>query len=244
MTADFCLRLGWAIGKMFTRRGNGQILIGKDTRVSGYMLESALESGLLSAGADVGLTGPMPTPAVAYLTRTLRTAAGIVISASHNPYHDNGIKVFDSNGNKLDDALEREIESQLNLEMTGAASDELGKAVRIDDVAGRYIEFCKATVPRGFRLQRLHVLLDCAHGATYHVAPGVLEELDARITLIGAPPTASTSIRSAAHPIRSNCRAKLTPMAPTWASPLTAMETGSSWWTTRGKSSMGTNCCT
>ena len=202
MTADFCLRLGWAIGKMFTRRGNGQILIGKDTRVSGYMLESALESGLLSAGADVGLTGPMPTPAVAYLTRTLRAAAGIVISASHNPYQDNGIKVFDGNGNKLDDALEGEIESQLNLEMTGAASDELGKAVRIDDVAGRYIEFCKATVPRGFRLQRLHILLDCAHGATYHVAPGVFEELGARITLIGASPNGFNinQNRGASHP--------------------------------------------
>ena len=188
MTAEFCLRLGWTIGKMFAHHGNGQVLVGKDTRVSGYMLESALESGLLSAGADVGLTGPMPTPAVAYLTRTLRAAAGIVISASHNPYRDNGIKVFDRNGNKLDDELEAEIETQLALEMTGAASDDLGKAVRIGDVAGRYIEFCKGTVPRGFRLQGLHIVVDCAHGATYHVAPGVFEELGARITLIGASP--------------------------------------------------------
>ena len=188
MTAEFCLRLGWTIGKMFAHHGNGQVLVGKDTRVSGYMLESALESGLLSAGADVGLTGPMPTPAVAYLTRTLRAAAGIVISASHNPYRDNGIKVFDRNGNKLDDELEAEIETQLALEMTGAASDDLGKAVRIGDVAGRYIEFCKGTVPRGFRLQGLHIVMDCAHGATYHVAPGVFEELGARITLIGASP--------------------------------------------------------
>lgn len=124
MTAEFCLRLGWTIGKMFAHRGSGQVLIGKDTRVSGYMLESALESGLLSAGADVGLTGPMPTPAVAYLTRTLRAAAGIVISASHNPYGDNGIKIFDRNGNKLDDALEAEIEKQLALEMTGATSED------------------------------------------------------------------------------------------------------------------------
>ena len=215
MTAEFCLRLGWTIGKMFAHHGNGQVLVGKDTRVSGYMLESALESGLLSAGADVGLTGPMPTPAVAYLTRTLRAAAGIVISASHNPYRDNGIKVFDRNGNKLDDELEAEIETQLALEMTGAASDDLGKAVRIGDVAGRYIEFCKGTVPRGFRLQGLHIVVDCAHGATYHVAPGVFEELGARITLIGASPTGSTSTKTRDHPIRSNWRNKLQPSALT-----------------------------
>ena len=188
ITAEFCLRLGWAIGKLFARTGNDRILIGKDTRVSGYMLESALESGLLSAGTDVGLMGPMPTPAVAYLTRALRAAAGIMISASHNPYQDNGIKIFDRDGNKLDDGLEAEIEAQLGQEMVGAASDQLGKAARIEDVAGRYIEFCKATVPRGFRLQGLHVLLDCAHGATYHVAPGVFEELGARVTLTGASP--------------------------------------------------------
>ena len=188
MTAEFCLQLGWTIGKMFARQGSGQVLIGKDTRVSCYMLESALEAGLLSAGADVGLTGPMPTPALAYLTRTLRAAAGIVISASHNPYSDNGIKIFDRNGNKLDDGREAEIEKQLAEEMTSAASDGLGKAVRIGDVAGRYIEFCKSTVPRGFRLQGLHIVLDCAHGATYHVAPGVFEELGARITVIGASP--------------------------------------------------------
>ena len=188
MTAEFCLQLGWTIGKMFAHQGSGQVLIGKDTRVSCYMLESALETGLLSAGADVGLTGPMPTPAVAYLTRTLRAAAGIVISASHNPYQDNGIKIFDRNGNKLDDEREAEIEKQLAAEKTSAASDDLGKAVRIGDVAGRYIEFCKSTVPRGFRLQGLHIVLDCAHGATYHVAPGVFEELGARITVIGASP--------------------------------------------------------
>ena len=188
MTAEFCLQLGWTIGKLFARQGSGQVLIGKDTRVSCYMLESALEAGLLSAGADVGLTGPMPTPALAYLTRTLRAAAGIVISASHNPYRDNGIKIFDRNGNKLDDGREAEIEKQLAAEMTSAASDGLGKAVRIGDVAGRYIEFCKSTVPRGFRLQGLHIVLDCAHGATYHVAPGVFEELGTRITVIGASP--------------------------------------------------------
>ena len=204
MTAEFCLRLGWTIGKMFAHRGSGQVLIGKDTRVSGYMLESALESGLLSAGADVGLTGPMPTPAVAYLTRTLRAAAGIVISASHNPYGDNGIKIFDRNGNKLDDALEAEIEKQLALEMTGATSDDLGKAVRIGDVAGRYIEFCKGTVARGFRLQGLHIVLDCAHGATYHVAPGVFEELGARITVTGASPDGFNINRNrgSSHPAR------------------------------------------
>ena len=188
ITADFSLRLGWAIGKLFSRRGNGRILIGKDTRVSGYMLESALEAGLLSAGSDVGLMGPMPTSAVAYLTRTLGAAAGIMISASHNTYHDNGFKIFDQGGNKLEDALEADIEAQLQQQMIGTASDHLGKAVRINDVAGRYIEFCKATVPRGYRLQGLHVVVDCAHGATYHVAPGVFEELGARVTLTGTSP--------------------------------------------------------
>lgn len=188
ITPEFCLRLGWAVGRAFSRHGESHVLIGKDTRISGYMLESVLESGLVSAGANVSLLGPMPTPAVAYLTRTLRADAGIVISASHNPYYDNGIKFFDHHGNKLPDEVELEIEKQLEGEMACVDSDQLGKAVRIGDAAGRYIEFCKATVNRGFRLRGLRVVLDCAHGATYHVAPGVFEELGAEIFVIGRTP--------------------------------------------------------
>ena len=188
ITPEFCLHLGWAVGRVFTRRGNCHIIIGKDTRVSGYMLESVLESGLVSAGADVSLLGPMPTPAIAYLTRTLRADAGIVVSASHNPYQDNGIKFFDASGNKLGDDVEAEIEAQLENAMVCAASNRLGKASRVPDAPGRYIEFCKATVSRGFRLQGLKVVLDCAHGATYHVAPGVFEELGADIAVIGDEP--------------------------------------------------------
>jgi phosphoglucosamine mutase len=188
ITPEFCLRLGWAVGKVFASRGGSHILIGKDTRISGYMLESVLESGLASAGANVSLMGPMPTPAVAYLTRTLRADAGIVISASHNPYYDNGIKFFDGMGNKLADEVELQIEAQLEKEMVCVDSDRLGKAARIDDAAGRYIEFCKATVNRGFRLSGLHIVLDCAHGATYHVAPRVFEELGAKVTLMGCDP--------------------------------------------------------
>jgi phosphoglucosamine mutase len=188
ITPEFCLRLGWAVGKVFARHGVSHVLIGKDTRISGYMLESVLESGLVSAGANVSLLGPMPTPAVAYLTRTLRADAGIVISASHNPHYDNGIKFFDHQGNKLADAVEMEIEDQLDGTMACVDSDRLGKAVRIDDAAGRYIEFCKATVNRGFRLRGLKVVLDCANGATYHVAPGVFEELGADIDVIGNTP--------------------------------------------------------
>ena len=188
ITPEFCLRLGWAAGKVFARQGRSHVLIGKDTRISSYMLESVLESGLLSAGADVSLMGPMPTPAVAYLTRTLRADAGIVISASHNPYEDNGIKFFDGNGNKLNDGIEAEIEALLKVEMACVASDQLGKAMRIDDAAGRYIEFCKAAASRGFSLHGLRIALDCAHGATYHVAPGVFEELGARTSITGAAP--------------------------------------------------------
>ena len=188
ITPAFCLHLGWAVGRVFARRGDCRILIGKDTRVSGYMLESVLESGLVSAGADVSLLGPMPTPAIAYLTRTLRADAGIVVSASHNPYQDNGIKFFDANGNKFDDSVEAEIEAQLAKPMVCAASNQLGKASRVPDAPGRYIEFCKATLSRGFRLQGLKVVLDCANGATYHVAPGVFEELGAHIRVIGDAP--------------------------------------------------------
>lgn len=188
ITPEFCLRLGWAVGRVFSRQGESHVLIGKDTRISGYMLESVLESGLVSAGVDVSLLGPMPTPAVAYLTRTLRADAGIVISASHNPYYDNGIKFFDRFGNKLPDEVELEIEAQLEQALACVESDRLGKAARIADAAGRYIEFCKATVSRGFQLRGLKIVLDCANGATYHVAPGVFEELGADIMVMGNAP--------------------------------------------------------
>ncbi len=192
ITPEFCLRLGWAVGKVFADKEKDDhvphVLIGKDTRISGYMLESVLESGLVSAGATVSLMGPMPTPGVAYLTRTLGADAGVVISASHNPYYDNGIKFFDSAGNKLPDEVELAIERQLEADMHCVDSNELGKAMRIEDAAGRYIEFCKASVPRGFRLNGLHIVLDCAHGATYHTAPGVFSELGARVTVMSADP--------------------------------------------------------
>ena len=188
ITPEFCLRLAWAVGKVFSRQGDCHILIGKDTRISGYMLESVLESGLASAGANVSLLTVMPTPAIAYLTRTLGADAGIVISASHNAYIDNGIKFFDGDGNKLGDDIELEIEAQLEREMVCVDSDQLGRAARIDDAPGRYIEFCKATVSRGFRLNGLKVVLDCANGATYHVAPRVFEELGADIEVIGGSP--------------------------------------------------------
>ncbi|MGI9323805.1 MAG: phosphoglucosamine mutase [Pseudomonadales bacterium] len=202
ITPDFCLRLGWAVGKVLVKRGNGHVLIGKDTRISGYMLESVLESGLAAAGASVSLLKVMPTPAIAYLTRTLRADAGIVISASHNPYYDNGIKFFDGDGNKLPDEIEREIEAQLDSEMTCVDSDRLGKALRLSDAAGRYIEFCKASVPRGFSLKGLRIVLDCANGATYHVAPGVFEELGADVMTFGNEPN-GTNINAevgATHP--------------------------------------------
>jgi phosphoglucosamine mutase len=180
VTPDFVLKLGWAAGKVFAREGRSKILIGKDTRISGYMFESALEAGLSAAGVDVLLTGPMPTPAIAYLTRTFRADAGIVISASHNPYFDNGIKFFSRAGTKLPDEIEQAIEAQMDIAMTTVDSAELGKARRIDDAAGRYIEFCKATAG-GISLKGLKIVLDCANGATYHVAPAVFEELGAEI---------------------------------------------------------------
>jgi len=189
ITPDFMLHLGWAAGQAFKQKGQrNSVLIGKDTRLSGYMFESALEAGLSAAGVDVKLLGPMPTPAIAYLTRTFRASAGIVISASHNPHHDNGIKFFSSAGTKLDDALETEIESWLDRPIEVCAAEELGKATRVDDAPGRYVEFCKSTVPNEFTLDGLHIVLDCAHGATYHVAPKVFQELGARITTIGAEP--------------------------------------------------------
>ena len=189
ITPEFCLRLGWAVGTVFAQQGSAHIVIGKDTRISGYMLESVLESGLAAAGADVSLIGPMPTPAIAYLTRTLHADAGIVISASHNPYYDNGIKFFDRRGTKLDDDVELQIEAQLEQNMACVDSDQLGRASRLTDAAGRYIEFCKATVARDFSLRGMRIVLDCAHGATYHVAPRVFEELGADVIVTGAEPT-------------------------------------------------------
>lgn len=189
ITPEFMLRLGWAAGQTFKREGQrNSVMIGKDTRLSGYMFESALESGLAAAGVDVKLLGPMPTPAIAYLTRTFRASAGIVISASHNPHHDNGIKFFSADGTKLNDALEAEIEYWLEQPMTVCDSTELGKASRIDDAPGRYIEFCKSTVPNEFTLEGMSIVLDCAHGATYHVAPKVFRELGASVSVIGATP--------------------------------------------------------
>jgi phosphoglucosamine mutase len=189
ITPEFMLRLGWAAGQAFKKDGQrNSVLIGKDTRLSGYMFESALEAGLSAAGVDVKLLGPMPTPAIAYLTRTFRASAGIVISASHNPHEDNGIKFFSSAGTKLDDALEAEIERWLDRPLEVCEPSELGKASRVDDAPGRYVEFCKSTVPNEFTMDGLHIVLDCAHGATYHVAPKVFRELGARVSVIGAEP--------------------------------------------------------
>lgn len=195
ITPDFVMRLGYAAGKVLTsvsgnlaKGAHPAVLIGKDTRISGYMLEAALEAGLSAAGVDVLLTGPMPTPAVAHLTRALRAQAGIVISASHNPYYDNGIKFFSSEGAKLGDDIEHAIEAELDKPMQVMESAMLGKARRIDDAAGRYIEFCKSTFPNDMDLRGLKIILDCAHGATYHVAPNVFHELGAEIISIGNKP--------------------------------------------------------
>ncbi|MDA0787896.1 MAG: phosphoglucosamine mutase [Proteobacteria bacterium] len=188
ITPEFVLKLGWAAGKVFTRTGRGRLLIGKDTRVSGYMFESALEAGLAAAGADVALLGPMPTPAIAYLTRTFKANAGIVISASHNPYYDNGIKFFSQDGEKIDDEVERAIERELDQPMTMVGSDQIGKVSRISDAAGRYIEFCKSCFPSQYDLKGLKVVLDCANGATYHIAPNVFRELGADVVEIGTEP--------------------------------------------------------
>lgn len=188
ITAEFMLRLGWAAGKVFSRQDRGRILIGKDTRISGYMFESALEAGLASAGVDVLLLGPMPTPGIAYLTRTFNANAGIVISASHNPYYDNGIKFFSGEGKKLDDAIELAIEHELDSEMKMVESNCIGKVTRINDAAGRYIEFCKSCLPSEFNLKGKKVVVDCAHGATYHIAPSVFRELGADVVEVGVSP--------------------------------------------------------
>jgi phosphoglucosamine mutase len=195
ITPDFVMRLGYAAGEVLVRHAKGlsegkhpAVLIGKDTRVSGYMLEASLEAGFSAAGVDVMLTGPLPTPAIAYLTRALRLQAGIVISASHNPYEDNGIKFFSSDGSKLPDDVEAEIERKLEDPMRCKESAELGKAQRVDDAAGRYIEFCKSTFPSRLDLRGMKIVVDCAHGATYHVAPPVFHELGADVSAIGASP--------------------------------------------------------
>ena len=188
ITPEFVLKLGWAVGKVLARQGSGKVLIGKDTRISGYMFESVLESGLSAAGIDTHLLGPMPTPAIAYLTRTLRAQAGIVISASHNPFYDNGIKFFSALGTKLPDELEAAIEEQLELPMTTVDSAELGKAVRVVDAPGRYIEFCKSTVSSDVTLNGLKIVVDCAHGASYHIGPNVIRELGAEVIEMGVTP--------------------------------------------------------
>jgi len=188
ITADFMLKLGWATGRVFAKEGSGFVLVGKDTRISGYMFESALEAGLSAAGVDTRLLGPMPTPGIAYLTRTLRAKAGIVISASHNPYYDNGIKFFSVSGSKLPDELELQIEHYIDAPMTTIESAKLGKAKRISDAAGRYIEFCKATVPPQLDFKGMRIVIDCANGATYHIAPHVFSEVGAEVVTIGAEP--------------------------------------------------------
>ena len=189
ITAEFVLRLGWAAGRVLARgSGSGRVLIGKDTRISGYMFESALEAGLSAAGIDIRLLGPMPTPAIAYLTRTLHADAGIVISASHNPYYDNGIKFFSREGCKLPDAVEEAIEAELERPFETVDAVGLGKAERVEDAAGRYIEFCKSTLSQVRSLEGLRIVVDCAHGATYHVAPAVFDELGARVHAIGVAP--------------------------------------------------------
>ena len=193
ITADFMMKLGWAAGRVLAEEnsrdsGRRLVILGKDTRVSGYMFESALQAGLIAAGTEVGLLGPMPTPAIAYLTRTFKAQAGIVISASHNPFYDNGIKFFSADGYKLDDAIEEKIEALMDDELATESSENLGRAFRIADAAGRYIEYCKSTLPRDLTLSGKRIVLDCAHGATYHIAPKVFAELGAGTVTIGAEP--------------------------------------------------------
>ncbi len=185
---EFVLKLGWAAGRVLGNGDQAKVLIGKDTRISGYMFEAALEAGLAAAGVNIRLLGPMPTPGIAYLTRTLHASAGIVISASHNPHEDNGIKFFSGSGNKLPDEVEEAIEAELEKPMTTVCSDQLGKAKRLEDARGRYIEFCKSTIPSRMDFSGMKIVVDCAHGATYHIAPDVLEEIGAEVITIGAEP--------------------------------------------------------
>ena len=193
ITADFFLKLGWAAGSVFSalKKGNTRVVIGKDTRISGYMLESALEAGFLSAGIDVGLLGPMPTPAVAYLTLTYRATAGVVISASHNCFLDNGVKFFSEKGLKLDGKVQTDIEKKLKESFINKDSDNIGKAYRHEQPRGRYIEFCKSTFDRSISLSELNIIIDCANGATYHIAKNVFLELGANVTIINDNPNGS-----------------------------------------------------
>lgn len=188
ITPDFVLKLGWATGRVLADTGSRKVLVGKDTRISGYMFESALEAGLTAAGVDINLLGPMPTPAVAYLTRTFHASAGIVISASHNNFEDNGFKFFSVHGTKLDDEVELAIEEMLAKDIKTVASGQIGKASRINDASGRYIEFCKSTVPGNLGLSSMKIVIDCAHGATYQVAPSVFRELGANVVVLGNKP--------------------------------------------------------
>lgn len=188
ISPEFVMKLGYSAGKVLAAQGTKKVLIGKDTRISGYMLESALEAGFSAAGIDIGLLGPMPTPGIAYLTKTFRAEAGIVISASHNPYYDNGIKFFSQSGEKLPDDVELAIEAELDKEMVCVESHQLGKANRIDDAAGRYIEFCKSNFPSQMSLKGLKIVVDCANGATYHIAPNVFRELGANVVELATSP--------------------------------------------------------
>jgi phosphoglucosamine mutase len=188
ITAEFMLKLGWAAGQVLGCGHRNLVVIGKDTRISGYMFESALEAGLSASGVDIRLLGPMPTPGIAYLTRTLHACAGIVISASHNPHYDNGIKFFSAQGAKLPDEVERAIEEALDLPMKTVDSARLGKAERVVDARGRYIEYCKSTVPASLSLNGLKIVVDCANGATYHIAPSVLDEMGADVVAMGVEP--------------------------------------------------------
>ncbi len=185
---DQILKLGWATGKVLKEQGGTKVMIGKDTRISGYMFESALEAGFISAGVDVLLLGPMPTPAIAYLAQTFHADAGIVISASHNPHYDNGIKFFSGKGKKISDEMELRVEAAFEEELTICSSSELGRARRVDDAAGRYIEFCKSTYDSSQKLDGYKIVLDCANGATYHIAPSVFRELGAEVVAIGTQP--------------------------------------------------------
>ena len=188
ISPDFVLKLGWAAGRVLGNGSGGKILIGKDTRISGYMFESALEAGLVAAGVNIRLLGPMSTPGVAYLTRTFRANAGIVITASHNPYQDNGIKFFSADGDKLPDEVELAIEAELDQPLRTVDAGSLGKVKRVEDAIGRYIEFCKSTVPSAMSLKGLKIVVDCAHGATYNTAPYVFDELGAQVVTLGTEP--------------------------------------------------------
>jgi len=207
MTAETVLKLGWAAGKVMASKGNREVLIGKDTRISGYLFESALEAGLASAGINSQMLGPMPTPAVAYLTSTFRASAGIVISASHNPFYDNGLKFFSAQGSKLPDEVELEIEAMMEKDMTTVDSADLGRAVRIDDAAGRYIEFCKSTFPSGLKLTGMKIVVDAANGAGYDIARRVFEELGADVISVGAEPNGTNINKECGATAPDNLRA-------------------------------------